>query len=143
LPSTVNPMSITNANCLAATTVSTPCTGYEGTFTAQGASGTSGTITLYTSNAPANAQMLVCPYITISTAGSAGSVNQLFTWTTPGGSTNTNSNVSGTSLTSTGYSATCRTFALKGGSSFSFSVTAAGGTGSPVWETEITATRLY
>ena len=135
----------TPAQCLAATIVSVPCGVFNGTFTALGASGTTGTQTLYTSNAPASAQFQFCVVAWVQTAGSAGTVQLQASWTTPGGSVRTNTNLAQGSLASTGGAMTqCTpTIATEAGTSASFQVLAVGETGSPVWETEVAVLRVH
>jgi hypothetical protein len=135
---------LTQAQCLAATTVSIPCNAYQGNFTALGNSGTTGTITLYTSNAQAGAAFQVCPGLTtdgIATTG--GTATMTINWTSPGTS-GTNTDTISQSLTSYGSNANCAYVVTKANSSFSFVVTASGVTaGTAVWETNPVITRLY
>jgi hypothetical protein len=130
-------------SCLAATTVSTPCVAYSGTFTALGVSGTTGVQTFYTANAPAGATFQFCPTAFIGTAGTAGTVQMQITYTTPGGQTRSASPVQSVALTVTGLVLSgCSVIAVQANSSLSFAVLAASGTGSPVWETGPVVTRL-
>lgn len=134
----------TPAACLAATTVTSPCIAYQGTFTALGVSGTTGVQALYASNAPANASFQVCPAVTINTAGSAGSAVLQVSFTTPGGTTRATSSFLSVALTSTGNQiGGCSSVTTGANSSFSFAVLAVSGTGTPVWETEPVVMRIH
>jgi hypothetical protein len=111
-----------------------------------GATGTTGTIQLYSSNAPANAQFQFMFPSFIGTAGSGGTLEPQFTYTTPGGNSRSSSTLGLTAaLTGTGlqWSAQIVTLAVGANTSLSFSVIAASGTGTPVWETEITVMRVH
>jgi hypothetical protein len=133
------------SNCLSATTVNTPCVAYQHTFTSQGVSGGTGTITLYTSNSPANATFQICPNLFIGTAATGGFYELQVTGTTPGGvaySNNSLVSISGTTAAKSG-SPSCYTFALGANASFSFVFSLVSGTGSPSWETDPVVMRIY
>jgi hypothetical protein len=136
---------LTPAACLAATTVTTPCVVYQGSFTGLGASGTTGVQTLYTTSAPAGATFQFCPLVFIATAGSGGTVAVQATYTTPGGTSRSTSTIGPTAnLTSTGLQfSTCIPLAVAANSTLSFAVLALSGTGTPTWETEPVVTRIH
>lgn len=134
----------TPAACLAASKISASCIAYSGAFTGLGVSGTTGLITLYTSNAPVGATFLFCPSVFITTPGSAGTISQLASYTTPSGAVRSGSAISPTAaLTGTGLvTATCSTLAVAANSSLSLTILTVSGTGTPVWETEPVVTRI-
>ncbi len=136
--------SMTPAQCLAATSLSAPCQAYSGSFTGLGTTGTTGTITLYSSNAPAGAVLQVCPNIVVDTVGTAGYAVTKYTWTTPGGAAESGNNGSQIVLTTAiGTIAQCNTIVVGAGQSASFVVMTGGSpTGSPIWETEPVVMRL-
>lgn len=142
-PNGNTPPSVTPAACLAATSVSTPCVAYAGSFTGLGVSGTTAVQTLYTSNAPANASFQVCPAVTINTAGTAGNAVLQVSFTTPGGTARVTSSFLSVALTTAGNQiGGCSSVTMGANSSFSFAVLAVSGTGTPVWETEPVVLRL-
>jgi hypothetical protein len=139
------PDSITAANCLAATTVSTPCLAYYNSWTGLGASGTTGYIQLYTTNAPAGATFLFCPDYTISTAASAGSILSTASFTTIGGVTYNNAWLSAPNANTTNLQdQPCEPITVGANSSLNFQVYAGNGiTGSPVWEVQVSVLRMH
>jgi hypothetical protein len=143
----LNPTNLTTTTqCLAATTVNTPCLAYTNHFTGLNNTGTSGTITLYTSNSPANAQFQFCPNIFISAVAGAGNVALTITFTTPGNYLGGGATFGflTTSLTSQyGPGNTCVTIPVAANTTLSFVVAASGASGATSsWETDPVVTRL-
>ena len=140
------PDSITPAQCLAAAApVKTPCIAYSdpGTFINEGNSGTTGTITLYTSSAPASGSFLICPAISISNTGSGGTANLQSNWTTPNAGANTNYNLTSQSLSSYGTNVGCYNIVTKVNTTASFVVLAVSGAGASTnWETHPVVYRI-
>jgi hypothetical protein len=135
---------LTPAACLAATTVTTPCVVYQGSFTGLGVSGTTGVQALYTTSAPAGATFQFCPTVFTGTAGTGGTIQLQVSYTTPGGQSRSSNNVNSTNLTNTGLQlSTCQTIAVAANSTLSFAVLAVSGTGTPSWETEPVVTRIH
>lgn len=138
------PSSISTTDCLAAVTISVPCVAYQHAFTALGVASTTGTITLYSSNAPANATFLLCGSVMVTTPATAGTAAFAISWTTPGGLVQNGAWLISGSLTSTGLSnAGCTTVVTKANTSLSFVISAQGATGSPVWESDPVVVRLF
>lgn len=133
--------------CLALPTVTIPCVAYQGTFTGLGVSGTTGTIVLYSANAPASASLLICPNITVNTTGTGGQVKGIIhAWTSPGGANYVDYGSlfgNGVSLTTGGIYTGCAMVVTKQGSTLSFYVTQQTATGSPIWETEPVVLRIH
>jgi hypothetical protein len=134
----------TTATCLAAAApLTAPCVVATGTATGFGVASTSGTITLYTANAPNHATFSICPTIYIDTAGTAGNAVVNMAWTTPSGVVLSGYGFQTISLTAAGSLANfCQTFSTKLNTSASFVISAVGGTGSPVWEYSYNVTRM-
>ena len=136
--------STTTAVCAsAAAPVAAPCTAYHNSLINLGTAGTTGTVVV-TSNAPAGAIFQICPNVFIKTAGTAGNITENVSWTTPNGGIPAPYLFASAALTA-GYTAltTCNTVTTAAGSTFSFIIASAGGTGTPSWETEPIVTRLY
>jgi hypothetical protein len=140
-----SPMTITAANCLAATTINTPCIAWQGAATGLNNTGTSGTVTLYTSSAPANGVFMFCPNILIDNAGgSGGTLTLQVAFTTPASYSSSNYGLLSISTTSS-YTGdfSCATIMTGSGSSLSFDIAALSVTGGPVsWEYNGVAMRL-
>ena len=134
-------LTVSQANCLAATTITVPCQAYAGTFTGLGANGTTGTISLYTSNAPANATFQFCANTMSQGVGTAGVAQMTVNSVTPGGYAIAYQ-LGGVALNSVSLNGGCETFAAQAASTLSFVVNTSGATGNPVWETEPVVTRL-
>lgn len=139
------PDSITKANCLAAASpVATPCIAAQGGATALGNSGTSGTITLYTTSAPAG-MFTVCPVVWVTTSAGTGpgNITLALTYTSPGSLGISAYTVNTTAITAYDGFNTCNTVATKSGTTFSFVIAASGASGTASsWEYSYVVTRL-
>lgn len=134
---------LTPTQCLAAAApVAAPCTAAVGQASGLGAAGTSGAVSLYTSNAPANAVIQICPNIFVTTSGTAGTAALFATWTTPGGASNTAYGLASAALTAFSAATNCATIATAANSTAAFTITTSGATGTPSWEYAYVATRL-
>lgn len=125
--------------------------GSESMTDALGLYGTTGTITVYSSNAPANATLMICDNVTVDTAGSGGNIVTALSTTTLGGYTANGSWAGEDSVTSTGVIAFnngvrgCFSAPpIPANGSFSFVISTQNSpSGSLVWETEPIVLRVF
>lgn len=142
----VNPTGLTTAaQCLAAAVpITTPCIAGSGTASALNGTGTTGTITFYTSSAPSAALFNLCVFVAVDTAGTAGTITPTFAWTTPGGLSESGAFLGTVSMTTAfNQIGSCAVIQTKVSTSFTMSIAAGSATGSPLWEYGYTLTRLH
>ena len=136
--SNVSPTAITTtAQCLAATTVTTPCIAWQGAATGLNNTGTSGTVTLYTSAAPANGVFQFCPNMLLDNAGgSGGNLVTQVNFTTPASYSSSNYSLLSLAVTSSYTGAfSCATIMTGSGTTLAFDIAAVSVTGGPInWE---------